>query len=394
MKKNNKLVVLFNYGGGMRGIIPAMIMARIEHVTGLRMSDMVDVFTGPSTGAILNTALNVPSKRNPKRPKYRARHMVSFYKREGLNIFPPDRFRDFRGFIHDFNQRTMKIGKLKSLFKHGHYDPSYLSKCLKDLYGDADLNQALCNIVVPVYNIDGDQLPLALEGDDNEDMPVHTKNNFTDGGGHAIWLKHMQDGMVRKHSSDVSMRDAVLASCAAPTYFPCHHFVANGVNYSGIDGSIFDNPCVSYHGALSQHIPDETDVIMILLGTGLTVRSFKKEDWNRFGGLGVVDPMNDLPLINILFQATESALIESFSQELGDNLFIFNKSLLQDLEELDMPEEAIDDASSQNLKKLEHFAEQIMDENSEQLDRLCDLLVQNHNRKTQDATLWSRVFGT
>ena len=110
--EDKTIVVLFNYGGGMRGLIPAHIMTAIEEKTGLAMADMVDVFCGPSTGAILNAALNIPDPEKPDRPRWKARHMVKFYEREGIKIFPPDRFRDFRGFIHDFSYSTMKIGQL------------------------------------------------------------------------------------------------------------------------------------------------------------------------------------------------------------------------------------------------------------------------------------------
>ena len=376
MSEQKTVVVLFNYGGGMRGLIPAHIMAKIEEKTGLRMTDMVDVFTGPSTGAILNAALNIPHDRDPAKPKFRARHMVRFYEREGIKIFPPDRFRDFRGFVHDFNNRTMKIGQLRRLMQHGHYSPSYLAKCLNDLYGERKLSETLKSLVVPVYNIDGEQLELVEEAGETPDTPVHTQNNFIDGGGHAVWLKNIQQRRNRRKTPDVYLRDAILASCAAPTYFPSHHFEAthpesrNLVKYSGIDGSIFDNPCISYHGAIRQHLEAGTRVIMILLGTGYTLRSIKKEEWDSYGGLGVVDPVNDLPLINILFHAPESALIESFRQELGDDLFVFNKSLLAEAGKPDAVSLAIDDASERNLKNLQRFSESIIEEQSKDFDRL------------------------
>ena len=100
MAKTSKkpIVVLFNYGGGIRGLIPAHIMARIEEATGLAMADMVDIFAGPSTGAILNAARNVPSPDDPSRPKFKASDMVTFYENEGAKIFPVDRFREFRAF--------------------------------------------------------------------------------------------------------------------------------------------------------------------------------------------------------------------------------------------------------------------------------------------------------
>jgi predicted acylesterase/phospholipase RssA len=378
-------IMLFTYGGGMRGLIPAHFMSRIEDVTGLRMAEMVDIFTGPSTGAILNAALNVPHPDNPEIPKYRARHMVRFYEREGIRIFPRDRFRDFRGMIHDFNNRTMKIGKLQSLLRHGHYDPGHLSYCLKALYGKTKLASSMRNLVIPVYNLDGGRLEVVQERDETAETPVHTRNNFSDTGGHALWLKNMTLPRNRRAAPDVSLYDAVRASCAAPTFFPCHHFeIASGkghTGYSGIDGSIFDNPCTSYHGAVRQHLPEGSRLIIIGLGTGHTLRSFKKEDWNRYGGLGVVDPVNDLPLINILFHASESALLESFEQEMGDNVYVFNKSMITNQDNPDAPSTQIDDASPENLKRLHRFFEEVIEENKNKFEQICDLLVRNRDRK-------------
>lgn len=397
-------IALFNYGGGMRGLIPAHFMARIEQVTGLAMTDMVDIFTGPSTGAILNAALNMPSPNDPTRPKYRASQMVQFYEREGLSIFPHDRFREFRAFVHDFNNRTMKIGQMKKLFRQGHYHPGHLQKSLRAMYGDAKLTDTLKSLIIPVYNLDGDGLQAVEEVGETGNAPVHTQNNFVDQGGYAVWLKNIKTGMALYPTPDVSIYDAILASCAAPTYFPCHNFtVVYGKNrrktieYAGIDGSIFDNPCISYHGAIRQHVPPDSKLTMIILGTGHTLRSFKKDDWNSFGGLGVVDPTNDLPLINILFHASETALIESFAQEMKGNIYTFNKSLIPEINNPKNPSTQIDDARPENLKKLKNFFEEMLEENKNSFDEICNILVRNRDQNvTEKRTLMKdmrRFFG-
>lgn len=383
MNASKTIVVLFNYGGGMRGLIPAHFMSRIEEVTGLRMVDMIDVFAGPSTGSILNAAMNIPHPDNPTRPRFQAKQMVRFYEREGIKIFPQDRFRDFRAMVHDFNNRTMKIGQLKKLFRHGHYDPAHLKMCLKALYGDNKLSDSLRSLIIPTYNLDGDQLTVIEEEGEDQDAPVHTKNNFMDQGGYAVWLKNMK--LPNHHATpNVLLHDAVLASTAAPTFFPCHHFpvdyddTGQTAQYTGIDGSIFDNPCISYHGAIRQHIPKDYKVIMIMLGTGHTHRSFKREDWNKLGGLGVVDPVNNLPLINILFHASETALLDSFAQEVGDDMYMFNKSMIAGEKTERSPNTQIDDASPENLKRLYHFFEDTLEENKTQFDEMCNVLVRNH----------------
>ena len=161
--RKKTMIALFNYGGGMRGLIPAHIMSRIEDETGLRMADMVDIFCGPSTGSILNAALTLRHPDEPSQPKFRARHMVRFYEREGARIFPPDSIREFRGLIHYFNNRTMKLGKLKALMRHGHYDPSNLGAALEALYGDSLLKDSLRTLIIPNYNIDGEQIQVVEE---------------------------------------------------------------------------------------------------------------------------------------------------------------------------------------------------------------------------------------
>ena len=96
----------------------------------------------------------------------------------------------------------------------------------------------------------------------------------------------------------------------------------------------------------------------------------------------MVDPVNDLPLINILFHAPESALIDSFRQELGDDFYLFNKSLIADgAEGNNPPSTEIDDASPDNLRKLEQFFEETLEENKDQFDAVCHLLVNNRDAK-------------
>ncbi len=386
-------------------MIPAHIMTRIEQDTGLRMAEMVDVFAGPSTGAILNAALTLRNPDNTSRPKYRARHLVRFYEREGERIFPPDRFREFRGLIHDFNNRTMRLAQLKAMFRHGHYNPANLGRALKALYGNAKLSDSLRSLIIPTYNIDGEQLRLLTDSGETGHTNLHTRNNFMDSGGHALWLSNIKinKGLIPPTPApDVSLYDAVMATTAAPTYFPCHHFQARWPghvhthDYTAIDGSIFDNPSITYFGALRPHILPQQDVIMIGLGTGFTNRWIKKDEWNRFGSLGVVDPVNDLPLINIFFHAPESALLDAFQTEMKDNLFLLNKSLVSSRAP-DCPSTQIDDGSPENMRRLKNFAESIIEENRGHYEKICDLLVQNYDRrnswlKAVKPSRWKTVF--
>ena len=122
---------------------------------------------------------------------------------------------------------------------------------------------------------------------------------------------------------------------------------------------------------------------MIVLGTGYTNKSIKRDEWNRFGALGVVEPVNDLPLSNIFFNASESALMDSFAAEMGDNLYIFNKSLHAGRHG-DFPSIQIDDASPENMNRLRLFFEAIMEENARTFDEVCHILVSNRDRRSDE----------
>ena len=67
-------------GGGIRGLIPALVLAEIERRTGRRIADLVDMIAGTSTGGILACALAKPDP-------LPAAEVASLYVEEGPRIF-------------------------------------------------------------------------------------------------------------------------------------------------------------------------------------------------------------------------------------------------------------------------------------------------------------------
>ena len=59
-------------GGGIRGLIPAVVLAEVERRTGRRIADLFDLIAGTSTGGILAAAAGLP--RRPRgRPRFSGR---------------------------------------------------------------------------------------------------------------------------------------------------------------------------------------------------------------------------------------------------------------------------------------------------------------------------------
>jgi patatin-like phospholipase/acyl hydrolase len=88
-----KIRILSIDGGGIRGVIPAVVMEYVEEklieLSGnpdARIADYFDLFVGTSTGGILSCFYLTPDE-GGKRPKYRAAQATEFYSLQGYSIF-------------------------------------------------------------------------------------------------------------------------------------------------------------------------------------------------------------------------------------------------------------------------------------------------------------------
>ncbi|KAI4354686.1 hypothetical protein L6164_003533 [Bauhinia variegata] len=81
-------------GGGIKGIIPAVILEYLESAIqkvsndkNARVADYYDVVAGTSAGGLMTAMLTAPNPNNPKRPLFTAKEIVEFYKKECPHIF-------------------------------------------------------------------------------------------------------------------------------------------------------------------------------------------------------------------------------------------------------------------------------------------------------------------
>src|SRR5919198_1588171 len=69
-------------GGGIRGLIPALVLAEIERRTGRRTASLFDLVAGTSTGAIIACALTRPGAMP-------AAEAAALYEQDGPSVFHP-----------------------------------------------------------------------------------------------------------------------------------------------------------------------------------------------------------------------------------------------------------------------------------------------------------------
>ena len=205
-------------GGGFRGLFAAHILRRIEEEWQVDWRDQFGLLAGTSTGSILTAGLACGLS---------ARRLAEFYDAYGEEIFSPR----LRSRLDVFNLFTSRYAKAR------------LQARLEETFGGITLGEVSVPLILPAVDIGNGC--------------VHVfKSNF-------------HNSFVRDQTVRVS--DAVLASCAAPTYFDPHNVQV----YQVVDGGLWaNNP--SLVAAIDAHyrleIPLE-NIRLLSVGTG-TSRSF------------------------------------------------------------------------------------------------------------------------
>jgi predicted acylesterase/phospholipase RssA len=208
-------------GGGIRGLIPALVLAEIERRPERRIADLVDMIAGTSTGGILACALGKPDP-------LPAAEIASLYVEEGPKIFDRSLLK----------QITSLGGYLDERYSDGG-----LVRALERYLGDTPMTAAT--------------VPLVLTAYDTEARGIHLLRSE---GEH----------------SGASMVDAAHATSAAPTYF-------EPVRLDGatlIDGGVFaTNPSLVAYAEVRGTLD-----LLLSLGTGSHTRPLpydKIKDWGQ-----------------------------------------------------------------------------------------------------------------
>jgi patatin-like phospholipase/acyl hydrolase len=211
-------------GGGIRGIIPATVLAELELRTGRRIAEMFDLIAGTSTGGILALALTRPGHGGT--PIYTAEELIGLYVEEGPEIFS-------RSIWH-------RVHSAEGLLDE-KYPSGGLERAFHRYLGDARLSDSLTGVLVTAYEIEQR---------------------------HTFFFKSSKARA--DAADDYAMRDAAQATSAAPTYFqpvridrgPDRPYLAL------VDGGVFaNNPAMCAYAEAVKGRPD-ADVLLVSLGVG------------------------------------------------------------------------------------------------------------------------------
>ncbi len=321
----NKLYKILSIdGGGIRGIIPALILVEIEKRTGKAINELFDLVAGTSTGGIIAVGLNIPN-RQTRKAVYSAEDLVKLFKNKGHKIFSQGIW-----------QSTMTgLGILEEKYSY-----QGLKEVLQEYCGETELKAALTDILLTSYDL-------------NTKRPFFFKSRLA-----KKWVK-----------KNFKMKYAVRATTAAPTYFEPFkllNMVDNKTTYSLVDGGIIaNNPAMcAFTEALKLN---QSDILMVSLGTGTEEITY--QDAVNWGLMQWISPLLTL-MINGNNETVDYQLREIFSAKQGSNYYRFQVKL-------PVENTAFDNATPENLIALEKKAKDLTSLENNKIDEICEKLMVN-----------------
>jgi patatin-like phospholipase/acyl hydrolase len=343
MANKQTAVVLSIDGGGIRGVIPAVILIELERR--LKKAKKVkplckyfDLVAGTSTGGIIAAGLTASNPKSPKKPAITPAGLLELYKEHGKEIFSRDTFRRIREAILD--PRSIIQEK---------YDAAGLEAELQQRLGLATLADAHTHVMLTAYDITRRVTVF---------MKTTPRRSGAKPDNYYFW-------------------QAARATSAAPTYFEparVKNLTQNRIE-TLVDGGVFANDpstCAYVEARKLGYSPEKITVVSI--GTGYHNRPFEFRDVKNWGPINWINPSNGAPIISILMhgQAHSTAYhMDMLLNEPGKPKRYFRFDA-----ELTIGNDDMDDASETNLLALEQLAKQIIAEQSDDLDKVVTLLTE------------------
>ena len=232
MAQNDAFYILALDGGGTRGLYSAQVLTCIEQETGVPVKEHFDLIAGTSTGSIIAGAVaaGIPMSK-----------VVELFEKESPRIF--------------------KRRRLGSFHIRSKYSRRSLEQVVRSYVSDLTLGKIATPLMI-------------------------TSSDISTGGVHVFKSRYLKDlGQSYVRDADVALSDAILASCAAPTYFDP---VAVG-DFHLADGGLWaNNPSIiALTEAVAKFGRSVEQLRILSIGTGHSVNVYAENRlWGLFTGWG------------------------------------------------------------------------------------------------------------
>ncbi len=294
-------------GGGIRGIVPATVLAALEERTQQPVHRLFDLVAGTSTGGIIALALTAPAS-DGDGPRWSAADVLRLYREEGPRIFS-----------RSLRKRIVSVDGLID----ERYDNDQLRATLERYLGGTTVGQARTRVLLTSYDL------------------VARRPRFF-----KSW---------RDDDAAVPMARAAEATSAAPTYF--EPVLVDGAPL--VDGGVFAaNPAMCAY-AEAVRLDPATQPRVVSLGTGSQTSPITYADARGWGRLEWAQP-----IIDVVLDGSSDAVDYQLDQLLGDRHHRVQAMLTT-------ADDALDDASPDNIAALEETGRRLVDEHAATLGALA-----------------------
>ena len=323
-------------GGGVRGLIPSLVLTEIQRRLRARgkgrpFHELFDLMAGTSAGGVIALGLSLPARQKDgafsrTSAALDISQITSLFTERGGEIFPRGRLGNLRSLVQAFGEK---------------YNADSLELVLEGVFGEATVKDALTNLLVTSYDIE--------------------KRNP-----HMFKKRPQRNGKI---DLDFFMKDAARATSAAPTYFEPAYIdsvPAGNSSFCLIDGGIFaNNPALAAYIEARKIFPHARRYLIVSLGTGWALRGFTYEKIRDWGYLEWVSPRNGVPLFSLASEGQSVAAVHQLSRIPDVEFYRVNGPLLVGANE------SIDDASADNIARLTATAMELIASHDALLDKLC-----------------------
>ncbi|XP_014260782.1 patatin-like protein 5 [Cimex lectularius] len=246
-------------GGGMRGIMPALILAEVEKRCGKPVSEIFHLMAGTSTGGIVVAGLTVKGRHGPK---YKAEDLADLYRKHGPYIF-----------------KSSLLRRSMSWFNRAQYPHENIETVLEEYFSDAKLKDSITNVLLTSYDI-------------HNNCPFFFKS----------W---------KEDRNSILVKDALRATTAAPTYFIPKSLKIHTTERVLVDGGVFANNPSACAYATSKRLFPNDDIVILSLGTGRTDRRI--ENARKLGRIEWI-----MPLLDVVFASGLDCVNYQMNKIMGD----------------------------------------------------------------------------
>lgn len=339
------LTILSLDGGGMRGLGSVLLLQELERRLGTlaehhklpspRLADCFDIISGTSTGGLV--AAGISGAFPDGRPIATTEMLVHFYRTRARSVF--------------VRRASFSDRGLMSPYFHG----GRLYRQFRDICGEARLSDSLTNVMIPAFDI--------------ENARVHVFR-----GGPA-WRNAGADEFL--------LRDVILATTAAPTYFePVRVFAIGRMKRLVlVDGGVaLNNPVVRAYAAGRDLVRNAHRVLVVSIGSGSDDLRLDYHEARGWGLAQWLNPARRLPLLHITLAAQSAEAHHQMRQMIWDE----TQYIRFEPDYRGRPPD-LSDISPDAVRKIDAAAANLIDASEDKLDLVARRLFDRALRRKNSA---------